>query len=342
MNIQAHRKDEHVIIAEKQYQENAQTDLNEVQLMFDSLPELALDEIDISTKLANYPIAAPFFINAMTGGSPETGKLNARLAKIAAANGLALVTGSQSVALADSTAVSSFQVVRQNDPTGMILANLGASHGLDHALKAIAMTNAQALEIHLNPAQELVMPEGDRSFYWLENLKQLVDECPVPVIVKEVGMGLTPKTLNKLQQIGVKYVDLAGHGGTNFVTIENQRRHRKEYSFMADSGLSTAKSLLAVQAYRENFSITASGGIRNALDIVKCLVLGADNVGISGLFLHTLIKQGDAGLDQLIKDLKIEVAKIMLLLGCRSISDLHHENVFLSEKLLAFQQQLTH
>lgn len=340
MNIQAHRKDEHVIIAEKQYQEIAANDLDQVQLLFDSLPELALSEIDISTSLAGQPISAPFFINAMTGGSPETGKLNARLAKIAAANDLALATGSQSVALNDQQAAASFQVVRENHPTGFILANLGAAHGLTSAQAAVNMTQAQALEIHLNPAQELVMPEGDRSFYWATNLKELVNSCPVPLLVKEVGMGLSPKTLQKLQEVGVKYVDLAGFGGTNFITIENQRRHRKEYSFFANSGLSTAKSLLGAQSYRNVFSLTASGGIRNALDIVKCLVLGADNVGISGLFLHTLIKQGDAGLDQLIKDLKVEVAKIMLLLGCRSVEQLHQEKVVLSEKLLAFQQQI--
>ncbi|MBN7275234.1 type 2 isopentenyl-diphosphate Delta-isomerase [Ligilactobacillus pobuzihii] len=340
MDIQAHRKDEHYIIAEKLYQENSLNDLNGIQLTFDSLPELGINDIDISTKLAGRSISAPFFINAMTGGSPETGKLNRRLAKVAHENDLALATGSQSVALANENAAQSFKIARETDLDGIMIANLGASHGIENALKAIKMTDAQILEIHLNPAQELVMPEGDRSFYWVKQLKEVVNKSPVPVIVKEVGMGLSPKTLTKLKKIGVQYVDIAGYGGTNFITIENQRRHRKEYSFLTDSGLSTAKSLLAAQSFKNDFSITASGGIRSALDIVKCLALGADNVGISGLFLHTLIKQGDEGLDQLVKDLKIQVAKIMLLLGCRNIAEVQNEKVLLSSKLLAYKQQL--
>lgn len=340
MDIQAHRKDEHVIIAEKLYQENASNDLDGVQLIFDSLPELSLDEVDISTKLAGRSISAPFFINAMTGGSPETGKINRRLAKIARSNGLALATGSQSVALFNNEAQSSFEVVRENDPEGIIIANLGASHDIKDALVAVKMTSAQVLETHLNTAQELVMPEGDRAFHWLEQLTELIKRCPVPVIVKEVGMGLSPKTLLKLRSIGVKYIDVAGYGGTNFIAIENERRHRKEYSFLKDAGLSTAKSLLAAQKYSTAFSVTASGGIRTALDIVKCLALGADNVGISGLFLHTLIKQGDEGLDQLVKDLQKQVAKIMLLLGCKNIAELHNEKTLLSNELLAFKNQL--
>ena len=340
MDIQAHRKDEHVIIAEKLYQESASNDLGEVQLLLDSLPELSLEEIDISTKLAGRDISAPFFINAMTGGSPETGKINRRLAKIAQVNNLALATGSQSVALHDKEAVHSFKVVRENDPIGFIIANLGASHGIEDALKAIEMTAAQALEIHLNPAQELVMPEGDREFYWLEQLTGLIRQSPVPVIIKEVGMGLSPKTLAKLQKIGVQYIDVAGYGGTNFIEIENERRHRKEYSFLKNVGLSTAKSLLAAQKFSNDFSITASGGIRTALDIVKCLALGADNVGISGFFLHTLIKQGDEGLDRTVKDLKKQIAKIMLLLGCKNIAELHEQKVILSAELQAFRNQL--
>lgn len=341
MNIQAHRKDEHVIIAEKLYQEEAANDLEYVELLFDSLPELSLEEIDISTTLVSRPISAPFFINAMTGGSPETGKINRRLARVAADNDLPFATGSQSVALADPSATPYFTGARQVDPNGFILGNLGASHGLDSALAAINMLDAQALEIHLNPAQELVMPEGDRSFYWQKNLSEIIAGLPVPVLVKEVGMGISPKTLRKLQQLGVSYVDLSGAGGTNFVAIENQRRHEKEFGFFQNAGLSTAKALIAVQPFAESFSFTASGGIRNALDIVKCLVLGADNVGISGLFLHTLIKQGDDGLDHLIKNLKVQVAKIMLLLGCRNITELHQEKYLLSDQLLSFKKQLS-
>ncbi len=340
MDIQAHRKDEHVIIAEKLYKKVAHNGLDEIQLIFDSLPELALENIDLSTNLAGYPIKAPFFVNAMTGGSPETKKLNRRLAKIAAKNELPMATGSQSVALTDPSAANSFKVVREESPNGIVLANLGASHGPKNALAAIQMLKAQVLEIHLNPGQELVMPEGERSFKWSDNLKELVHTLPVPVLVKEVGGGLSPQTLQKLHEMGVKYVDLAGSGGTDFIAIENERRKRKEFSFLEEAGLSTAQSLLVARKFSESFSFTASGGIRNALDIVKCLVLGADNVGISGLFLHTLLKQGDEQLDLLIRDLKSQIAKIMLLLGCCNIAELHKTKYVLSAELKSFEKQI--
>ncbi len=222
----------------------------------------------------------------------------------------------------------------------MVIGNLGADHPLENCQKAVAMLSADALELHLNAAQELVMPEGDRSFYWLENLKQVTQNLAVPVIVKEVGGGISPLALAKLKQCHVKYVDLSGKGGTNFIAIENERRKRKEYHFLTDLGLTTAEVLLAAQPYKADFSFTASGGIRNALDIAKCIALGADNVGISGLFLHTLLKEDTTGLIALIEDLKQQLAQIMLLVSCKNITELQQAPYVLSAELLAFRSQL--
>lgn len=340
MDIHAHRKDEHVFIAEKQYRPIADTGLDQVRLLPATLPELGLDEITLTTTLAGKQVAYPFFINAMTGGSPQTDKINEKLAYVANKTGLAMATGSQSVGLKSPKYAQGFTTLRTQLPENMVIGNLGADHPLENCQKAVAMLSADALELHLNAAQELVMPEGDRHFYWLENLKHVTKNLDVPVIVKEVGGGISPLALAKLKQCHVKYVDLSGKGGTNFIAIENERRKQKEYHFLTDFGLTTAEVLLAARPYKADFSFTASGGIRNALDIAKCIALGADNVGISGLFLHTLLKGDTSGLIALIEDLKQQLAQIMLLVGCKNITELQQAPYVLSAELLAFSSQL--
>ncbi|MFT8819871.1 MAG: type 2 isopentenyl-diphosphate Delta-isomerase [Liquorilactobacillus nagelii] len=336
----SHRKDEHVFLAEKFYQAQPDNGLAEVRLIPNNLPEISVAKVNLTSTLAGKKIAVPFFINAMSGGSPETAKLNQKLAVAAAATNIPMATGSQSIALKFPQAAASFKVVRQNLPNGLVIGNIGASHNLADARAAVEMLQADVLEVHLNAAQEIVMAEGDRQFYWEENLQQIISGLSVPVIVKEVGFGISPTTLERLQKIGVKNVDLSGHGGTNFAKIENQRRRAKDFSLLNNFGLTTAETLLASQHFASSFSFTASGGIRDALDIVKCLVLGADNVGIAGLFLHTLIKEDVAGLINLIEDLKKQLKSIFALLGCANPTELQQVPYLLSTDLNNFKQQI--
>lgn len=338
-SLHAQRKNEHVFIAEKFFQPIANNQLAEIQLLGDNLPDLALTDIDLTADFLGQKISAPFFINAMTGGSKQTTKWNRQLAKVAYDNQIPFATGSVSIAIKEQATLG-FDQIREVNPTGLVLANLGAGHPLQNAQQALTLFNANALEIHLNASQELVMPEGDREFYWSKNIKEIVENLPCPVLVKEVGFGMTPSTLAKLKKLGVQYVDLSGFGGTSFVTIENERRKTKELAYFNELGLSTAKTLIASQAFKNDFSFTASGGIRNALDIVKCLVLGADNVGISGLFLHVLIKEGQTALDEFIKQLKQEIKMLMLLLGCQTVAQLQAVPYVLSPELLAFKEQV--
>lgn len=336
----SHRKDEHVFLAEKFYQAHPANGLAEIRLIPNNLPEISVTEVDLSTTLAGKKIAVPFFINAMSGGSPATGKLNQRLAAAAAQTKIPMATGSQSIALQFPQAETSFKVVRQTMPQGLVIGNIGANHNLADAQAAVDMLQADLLEIHLNAAQEIVMTEGDRQFYWKDNLQEIVAGLSVPVIVKEVGFGIAPATLRQLRQLGVRNVDLSGHGGTNFAKIENQRRRQKDFALLNNFGLTTAETLLASQSFAADFSFTASGGIRDALDIIKCLILGADNVGISGLFLHTLIKEDVDGLINLIEKLKEQLKSLMALLGCANISQLRQLPYLLSPELLNFKQQL--
>lgn len=341
MDKHAHRKDEHVFIAEKQYQINATNGLEQVRLLPQTLPEIALNEIDISTTFLGQKVEAPFFINAMTGGSPETDKLNFKLAKVAKETGLPLAVGSQSIALRFPEAEAGFKKMRQlAGPKTLLLSNLGAEHSFENCLRALEMLEADALELHVNVAQELTMPEGDRSFYALDNIKEVQAKLSQPLLVKEVGGGISPLALPKLKAAGVKYLDLSGKGGTNFITIENERRKEKDHMFLAGFGLTTAETLLGAKPYHADFSLTASGGIRSALDIAKCLALGADNVGISGEFLHILLKEDVGGLIKRIENLKAELKSVMALVGCRSISQLQQAPHLLSPELLSFEAQL--
>lgn len=341
MNIQAHRKDEHVIIAEKLYSQNSFNQLDQIQLLVNNLPEISKDEVSLDTTIMGYNTSSPFFINAITGGSAQTDKINLQLASVANQCHIPFATGSASIALKNSESANGFKKLRKLTADTLIFTNLGAGNDSNAAKAIMQLTNADGLQIHLNVAQELVMPEGDRSFYWQKNIAQIVQNLNKPVMVKEVGQGLSSQTLDALKTLNVKYIDLAAKGGTNFVKIENERRHPHDYSFLSEIGLSLAQNLIIAQNYRTNYSITASGGIRNALEIIKCLILGVDNVGISGMFLHTLIQHGTEGLLFEIESLTDKIKDIMTLLGCKTISELRNVPYVLSTDLMNFKNQIT-
>ncbi|WP_412990355.1 type 2 isopentenyl-diphosphate Delta-isomerase [Pediococcus siamensis] len=338
-DIQSHRKDEHVSLAEHFYQPEAAAGFQEVRLIPNSLPEISRDQIDLKSRFGGIVTDYPFYIEAMTGGSTYTGKLNQQLARIAKATQLPMAVGSQSVALKQPEVAETFSIVRKTDPNGILLANIGPNHSASDAQKAIDMIDADLLEIHLNAAQEIVMPEGDRSFDWLANIREIVQTVTVPVVVKEVGFGMTAQTMQRLQSIGVQTVNVAGHGGTNFAKIENERRHDKAYRAFENYGLTTVESLLESRRSQSQLHIVACGGIRNALDIVKSLALGAEMVGIAGALLHTLIKQGENETIQLIQQWQTQLTDLLTLQGVKSPRALNWQNVILNTDLMTYCQQ---
>ncbi|MFR0610486.1 type 2 isopentenyl-diphosphate Delta-isomerase [Limosilactobacillus mucosae] len=334
-SLQAHRKNEHVSLAEKLYsQSHANHPFDQVRLIHNSLPEMALSQADSSIKLGELNLKAPFYIEAMTGGSKQTAKINARLASLAHQHGLAMATGSLSVALKDPQTQSSFAIVRDKMPTEPVIANLGASADLEQAQKAIDILKADAIEIHLNAAQELVMPEGDREFFWQEHIKELVNQLSIPVIVKEVGFGMDKKTIAKLQELGVKYINVSGRGGTNFAAIENRRNHQFDLSMLNDWGQTTPESLLEARAIKNpDVAIIASGGITSPLDVIKAGALGASAVGVAGHFLHTLLHDGDDALDRELNAWQEAILRLLTLLGCHNFAELKQAEVVLSPEL---------
>lgn len=292
--LRERRKDEHVALGVKQNEQLGKSSLDDIQLLGTSIPRYNVRDIDLTTTICGMDVAFPFYINAMTGGSRHTKKINANLAEIAKEVGIPMAVGSQSAALKNSTLIDTYQVVRDNNPNGVILANISPEVKIEDGLRAVEMLTADALQIHINPAQELVMQEGDRSFsHWLTRIEEYVKLSPVPIIVKEVGFGLTRETVTSLANIGVQTVDLAGKGGTNFAQIENDRRRDQAYDFLLDWGITTGQALLDMQhTDAPDIAFLSSGGIRTPMDIVKSLALGADSVGMAGQVIYSLKKNG--------------------------------------------------
>ncbi len=367
------RKDAHLALADAQYNPRANSGFDSVRFMPNALPQVALDEVDSSVRVfaedascacstsasacstsasdcstsisAAFLWRSPLYINAMTGGSANAQKINAQLARVAAKTGVAIASGSLSAALQNDALAGTFSVIRSENPRGFVMANVSAGTSASDAMRAVDMLQANALQVHLNAAQELVMPEGDRDFRnWLKNIGQIVRSCErvrVPVIVKETGCGITARDVLRLRDVGVRAVDVSGRGGTNFVTIENARRSFGGYDYLADWGLTTVESLIDIrkcEALKSNKSnpveIFASGGVRTPLDVVRALALGASAVGVAGEFLHTLMHEGEDALAQQISDWQEQIRVIMALLGCKSVADLRDKTEFVHSDCL--------
>ncbi|MGF3115156.1 type 2 isopentenyl-diphosphate Delta-isomerase [Facklamia sp. P12945] len=330
-SLSTNRKDDHLRYALDQQKTRKNNSFDDVRFVHHSLGRLHIHQIDLSTQWAGKKHSLPFYINAMTGGSPKTKSYNQHLAQVAASTGLTMAVGSISAALKDPQVADSFTIIRQMNPQGFILANLGAHHDLENAKRAVDLVQADALQIHLNTAQEVVMPEGDRDFSnWKENIQKIVDDLGLPVIVKEVGFGMSQETLQELKELGVQTVDLGGRGGTNFVQIENQRNDQLDFSSLTNWGQTSVEALLESLNFQDQINILASGGIRDFLDIVKALALGAKSCGIAGKFLHSVDQLGvDATVDW-VGDWASALKRTLLLLSCQSIEDLRKTDLILS------------
>lgn len=329
-SLHSTRKDDHVLHALQQHDQHPTSDLQHVRFVHHSLSEISVNDVSLSTTLGSLKLQTPFFINAMTGGSSQTEKINEQLAIVAKETGLAMATGSMSVALSHPETLKSFQIVRHIHKNGTIFGNLGAHHNLENAKRVVDAIQANALQLHLNTPQEIVMPEGDRDFSgWLRNIESIVSQLHVPVIVKEVGFGMSQKTIQQLESIGVTIIDVAGKGGTNFVKIEDARRLDYSLDLLSDWGQTTLESLLEATSVRQNANLIASGGIKSALDIAKCLSLGANAVGLSGQFLQFITQYG---VDETIKKvtaMQEQLKAIMTLLGTTDINALQHHPIVL-------------
>ncbi|MFD9393230.1 type 2 isopentenyl-diphosphate Delta-isomerase [Streptomyces sp. NPDC060000] len=334
--MSAQRKDDHVRLAmEQQQARSGHNQFDEVSFVHHALAGIDRPQVSLATSFAGLTWRAPLYINAMTGGSAKTGVINRDLAVAARETGVAIASGSMHAYFKDPSCAGTFAVLRRENPDGFVMANVNATASVDNARRAIDLLRADALQIHLNTAQETPMPEGDRSFgSWGPQIERIAAAVCVPVIVKEVGNGLSRQTVLALRELGVRVADLSGRGGTDFARIENGRRELADYAFLHGWGQSTAACLLDAQDV--GLPVLASGGVRDPLDVARALALGARAVGVSGGFLATLLDGGVPALVARISAWLEQLAALQTMLGARTPADLTRCDLLIHGSLRSF------
>jgi isopentenyl-diphosphate delta-isomerase len=289
------RKSDHIKInLEQDVRSALTTGLENYRFTHEALPELDLDRVNTTLSLFGKKLNSPLLISSMTGGTDAAHTINMRLAEAAQECGIAMGVGSQRAALEHPEQASTFQV-RRAAPDILLFANLGAvqlnyGYGIDQCRKAVDMIEADALILHLNPVQEAVQDAGDTNFAGLaEKIEAICKKLEVPVIAKEVGWGISERTAKLLADCGVSAIDVAGAGGTSWSQVEMHRAPDEFTRQLAATfvcwGIPTAESILNVKKAVSKMPVFASGGIKDGLDIAKCIALGATLGGMAGQFL---------------------------------------------------------
>ena len=330
------RKLDHIRInLEKDVRSALTTGLENYHFTHEALPELDLERVDTSLSLFGKKLAAPILISSMTGGSDEAETINLRLAEAAQTVGVAMGIGSQRVAIEHPEQAATFQV-RRVAPDILLFANLGAvqlnhGYGIDQCRQAVEMIQADALILHLNPLQEDVQKGGDTNFAGLAmKIEEVCKKIEVPVIAKEVGWGISERTAKLLANCGVSAIDIAGAGGTSWSQVEMHRASdeftRELAATFVGWGIPTAESILNVKKAAPDMSIFASGGIKDGLDIAKCIALGATLGGMAGNFLKAAAISTDKAVETM-RLTKTQIEVTMFAAGVAKMEGLKVEKL---------------
>ena len=353
MKTREQRKLDHLQYALNLGDSHKNAGFEDVEFFHNCLSTVNPDRINLKTRIGNLQLEQPLFIDAVTGGADAVTEINRQLAVVAARTGLAMAVGSQYGAVRDQSPDTSYKIVRKENPDGIIFANVSALATPVEVKKAVDMLAAAAVEIHLNVAQELFMPEGDRDFASLwHNLLELREKISLPIIIKETGCGMAAEQIKQLVTAGFTCINVAGAGGTNFAAIEASRSANRRQQRFAEWGIPTVWSLLdARQVCGSEISIIASGGIRDGWQVAKALALGADAVGMAGNILallqpfeHTSAHWQQEDMNQVIRtvnaihDMLADLKDIMVLTGAASIRDLQKVRLLFKGETLEFLQ----
>lgn len=342
------RKDEHLELAlhPSAGYSSKTTGFEHWEFLHNALPELDFNEIDTTTMFLGKRLSFPFMVCAMTGGSQKGKRVNTMLAEVCKEKGIALSVGSQRQALENMKHHDSYRVVRSAADAVPVIGNIGAAeianlNDCKTILNLIDLIGASAFAVHLNPAQELFQLEGTPHFKGvLAGIEFLVKHLSVPVLVKEVGSGLSQSVARQLCEAGVQYLDVAGAGGTSWTAIEIERHKRKRkqihlqgevlHELFGNWGIPTAECIQEIVPLKRDFSrliLIASGGVYTGLDIAKALALGADLTGAARLILQTLEEGGKKKLHLILDSLLFELRSTMFLTGSRTIADLKRQQL---------------
>ena len=325
------RKKEHLELCldAKTVTTSSGTGLDRYHFVHNALPELDIDEIDLSAIFLGRRLKAPILISSMTGGFDLAQKVNRNLALAAQQLGLAMGVGSQRVAIEEPSAADSLRV-RDVAPDILLLGNLGAvqlnyGYTVEHCRRAVRMISADGLILHLNVLQEAVQPEGNRNFKGLtQKIAEVCRELEVPVVAKEVGSGISADVAIRLRDAGVKAIDVAGQGGTSWYAVEARRAASKgkpaDTAFL-DWGIPTEEALVAVRKAVPDLQIVASGGVRTGLDIAKSIALGADIAAFGQPLLASALGSASAVIEFLSGIIR-EIRVAMLCVGAPNLAEL--------------------
>ncbi len=338
-----HRKEKHLSICTDPLRysvEGNSSGLEWVHFIHNALPEISEGEIDTSCQFSGYSLSLPIFISCMTGGSERGFRINRELARAAQQAKIPIGMGSFRI-LFDQPELFPHFYLKSLAPDVPVLANIGGVQirDRDHReiFEWIKRLEAEILVVHLNPGQELFQPEGDRDFRGIKDaLTRLCESCPVPVIAKETGFGISPSVIRELFDAGVLYVDIAGAGGTNWISAESYRRPKKERIVAEEFkawGLPTALILAQMEDYEGR--ILASGGIRSGMDVAKTVALGAELAGPALPFIRSVVSGGTEAVLKYIKRIEKVLRAVMLLTGSETLKDLNRKKIWLDPYLEA-------
>ena len=329
------RKEEHIRICLDQpvQAKSVRTLFNDMKLINNSLPEIDFDDIDTRTTFLGKKFSAPFMVGAMTGGAEMAKKINANIAEAVEELGLGMALGSQRAALYDAVLEDTYTIARKNAPNAFIGANIGGaqiSKGMEISdiKKLVDMVDADALYVHLNPAQEIVQPEGEPKYRnVLEGIKGIASSVDSPVIAKEVGFGLSPNVVGQLEKAGVKAVETAGMGGTSYAAVEWYRAKAMGMAskvdlgnLLWDWGIPTAASLYMIRK-RSKIPVVSSGGLRTGMDVAKSLAMGASLTAMALPVLRPATKSPEE-VKKFISNVVLELKSVMFLCGAKNMKEL--------------------
>lgn len=343
--IKQRKKDGIEIPLQKDVQAKTTTTyLEYVRLVHNALPELDLDEINLSTTFLGHRFSAPIIIDSMTGGTDEATVINGRLGELAEKFGFGMGLGSQRAGLKSEELAATYAIARKNAPNAFLIANIGGAQlakglSIDEARKIVKMIRANALVVHLNTLQELVQPEGEPKYRGvLAKITELAKNMDIPVIVKEVGAGISREVAVNLEMAGVSAINVAGAGGTSWAGVEKLRAETVNNSLKKhlgemfwDWGIPTAASLIEVRR-AVKLPMIASGGLRNGLEVAKCIALGANMAAMAYPFLKAAARSKE-DLFEFANTVLAELQSTMFLVGARNIQALASSRYILTGAL---------
>ncbi len=337
------RKSDHIkIVLNKDIQHKYSAGFDDVTLIHNALPEIDFDDVDTEIEFLGKKLAAPIMVSGMTGGTPEAEKINKNLARAAEAVGIGMGVGSQRAMIENGKLLSTYSV-RDVAPNILLLGNIGAAqfakgYGVDECRKAVEMIGADAIAIHLNAAQELVQPEGDRNWKGvLEVIKNVAKRLGYPVIIKETGAGISGNVAKQLEACDVKAIDVSGSGGTSWTAVESFRNSPVGDTFN-NWGIPTAAAVKWCKR-SVKIPILASGGVYNGLDAAKAIALGAFACTIARPFLRTAVtsyEKTKEEMERVIRELKIA----MFLTGSKDLKQFRSKKIIITGRTNEFLGQI--